>query len=83
MNAYLSQETRKMLEKERRMERKAAKLADEKAVEAVASGELEEGAPVEEKTRRRIRSLKKTRRRMMGTMRRTRLRCTGWRMRCG
>lgn len=49
MNAYLSQETRKMLEKERRMERKAAKLADEKAVEAVASGELEEGAPVEEK----------------------------------
>lgn len=49
MNAYLSQETRKMLEKERRMERKAAKLADEKAVEAVASGELEAGAPVEEK----------------------------------
>jgi hypothetical protein len=38
-----------MLEKERRMERKAAKLADEKAVEAVASGELEAGAPVEEK----------------------------------
>jgi len=49
MNAYLSQETRKMLEKERRMERKAAKVADEKAVEAVASGELEAGAPVEEK----------------------------------
>ena len=45
----MSQETRKMLEKERRMERKAAKLADEKAVEAVASGELEAGAPVEEK----------------------------------
>jgi len=49
MNAYLSQETRKMLEKERRMERKAAKVADEKAIKAVASGELEEGAPVEEK----------------------------------
>ena len=49
MNAYLSQETRKMLEKERRMERKAAKVADEKAVEAVASGELEAGAPVEKK----------------------------------
>lgn len=41
----MSQETRKML----RMERKAAKVADEKAVEAVASGELEAGAPVEEK----------------------------------
>lgn len=49
MNAYLSQETRKMLEKERRMERKAAKVADEKAIKAVASGELEAGAPVEEK----------------------------------
>ena len=49
MNAYLSQETRKMLEKERRMERKAAKVADEKAIEAVASGELEAGAPLEEK----------------------------------
>jgi len=51
MNAYLSQETRKMLEKERRMERKAAKVAyeKEKAIEAVASGELEAGAPVEEK----------------------------------
>lgn len=49
MNAYLSQETRKMLEKERRMERKAAKLADEKAVDAVATGEMEAGAPVEEK----------------------------------
>jgi len=49
MNAYLSQETRKMLEKERRRERKAAKVADEKAVEALAGGELEEGAPVEEK----------------------------------
>ncbi len=45
----MSQETRKMLEKERRMERKAAKVADEKAVEAVASGELEAGAPLEEK----------------------------------
>ena len=45
----MSQETRKMLEKERRKERKAAKVADEKAVEAVASGELEAGAPVEEK----------------------------------
>ena len=49
MNAYLSQETRKMLEKERRMERKAAKVADEKAVDAVATGEMEAGAPVEEK----------------------------------
>ena len=49
MNAYLSQETRKMLEKERRMARKAAKVADEKAVEALAGGELEAGAPVEEK----------------------------------
>lgn len=49
MNAYLSQETRKMLEKERRMERKAAKAADEKAVDAVATGEMEAGAPVEEK----------------------------------
>ena len=45
----MSQETRKMLEKERRMERKAAKVADEKAIKAVASGELEAGAPVEEK----------------------------------
>jgi len=45
----LSQETRKMLEKERRMERKAAKVADEKAVDAVATGEMEAGAPVEEK----------------------------------
>ena len=49
MNAYLSQETRKMLEKERRMERKAAKVAYEKAVDAVATGEMEAGAPVEEK----------------------------------
>ena len=45
----MSQETRKMLEKERRMERKAAKVADEKAVDAVATGEMEAGAPVEEK----------------------------------
>ena len=45
----MSKETRKMLEKERRMERKAAKVADEKAVDAVATGEMEAGAPVEEK----------------------------------